>query len=112
MQTGTFGFKVYTIHRAQVTDCSVFPCKRFQATIRKSFLCLSNFTIEVFSNLNVKHQRLGCATSYRKQQLQSLAAGLYKSFVAVFSGGVLIELNFVILSFDPSSSTEFFYLFP
>ena len=75
-------------------------------------LSLKVFSIEVFSNLNVKHQRLGFATSYRKQQLQSIAAGLYKSFVAVFSGGVLTGLNFVILSFGPSNSTEFFYLFP
>jgi len=38
-----FVFLVYTIDRAQITDCSVFPCQRFQATIRKSFLCLSTF---------------------------------------------------------------------
>jgi len=67
-------------------------------------LSLKVFSIEVLSNLNVKHQRLEFATSHRKEQLQSLA-GLYNSSVAVFSGGVLFRLIFVILNFDPSNST-------
>jgi len=41
---------------------------------------------------------------------------LFNTFVAVFSGGVLIGLNFVILNFetlslDLSNCTSFFYLF-
>jgi len=67
-------------------------------------LSLKVFSIEVFSNLNVKHQRLEFATSYRNQQLQALA-GLHSSSVAVFSGGVLFRLIFVFLNFDPSNST-------
>jgi len=38
-------------------------------------------------------------------------SGLSNSFVAVFSGRVLIGINFANLSFDLSNSTLFFFLF-
>ena len=53
-----------------------------------------------------QHQRLRFASSYWKQQLQALA-GLHNTFVSVFSGGVLIGINFLILSFDLSDSKAY-----
>ena len=63
-------------------------------------LSLKVFSLKVFSNLNVKDQRLEFVTSYRKQQLQALA-GLYNSSVAVFGWGAIFRLIFVILEFWP-----------
>ena len=55
---------------------------------------------------STQHQRLRFASSYWKQQLQALV-GLHNTFVSVFSGGVLIGINFLILSFDLSNSKAY-----